>query len=109
VDVWVKQRLARASLASQCKLSEAATKVVPLNPRKNVIRERKKSKRDMKAFEREQNKLRQGMDDVRRKKQMEFLRVFTAHRDEFLRFHKGSEVFIASTGVVSSLVTVTPV
>ena len=87
-DLFYKQRLARAQLAAQFKPLEMVGKVITLNPRKNAAKERKKSKKDMRAFEREQLRLRQGLDDAIKRKLTEFHRVLFAHRDEFVKFHK---------------------
>lgn len=87
-DIWVKQRLARAALASKFKLSDYNMKLLALNPRKHVMKERKKSKRDMKAFEKEQMRMKQGQDEIRKRKQSDFLKAIMNHRDEFLRFYK---------------------
>ena len=84
----MKQRLARASLAARFKLTDCNMKMNTLNPRKHVMKERKKSKRDMKAFEKEQMRMKQGIDEVRKRKQSDFLKVVMNHRDEFLRFYK---------------------
>lgn len=62
--------------------------VSELLPRKNFHRTKRYAKKDVRLLEREEKRKKQEIDDKRKKKMNEYIRVVMAHREEFLRFHK---------------------
>lgn len=109
--LWVLQRHVRAALIQQ-HISVQTTKtsnsvankqlsihppvalgpsnfLSELLPYRNFYRTKKHGKREVKAWEKDERRRRLELEDRRRRRMNEFHKMLVAHRDEFIRFHKG--------------------
>lgn len=56
---------------------------------RSFYRNRKQSRRDVKAWEKEDRRRRLELEDKRKKRAIEYHKALLAHREDFFRFHKG--------------------